>query len=71
MSRGIRGFDYRSGTAVEKTRAEWRAELRAGIAGGGERRMVDGETFLFMPVARPQRPITHTLVFEIYRNVAV
>lgn len=45
MSRVIPGFDYRTQKPAQRTRAEWREDLRAVIKAGGQRRAENGETF--------------------------
>ncbi len=62
------GYDYtlvkgKEIGAVERSRPEWQALLREGLAHGGHRRVENGETFLHDRTTR--------IVFEIYANVRV
>ena len=61
MARTIEGFDYRADRPVSMTRKEWRAVVRAYIAKGGRRKIVEGETFLIQRVGQ--------IEFEIYANI--
>jgi hypothetical protein len=70
----ISGFDYRTDKPVKKTKKEWRAEVRAAIAAGGIRRVVEGETQLTLPVTTDLGPpagkrVTQVLAVEIYANI--
>ena len=57
------GFDYRSNRPSEKSRQEWRGELRELVAKGGRRRVAHGETL---------GPGPDGLIrFEIYDNVSI
>lgn len=70
----IKGFDYRSQQAVTRTKKEWRAEIRAAVAGGGTRKVSEGETFVTLPVSEDLgapfgKVTTQVLALEIYDNV--
>ena len=56
--KGIKGYCYASGKAMELTRAEWRARLQEVLKLGGFRRAEGGETF-----AHDSKGI---IVFEVY-----
>jgi hypothetical protein len=58
----LNGFDYRTGKQAERTRKEWRADLRQILAEGGERRVHAGETWA---VARKGG-----LQFEVYEVIS-
>lgn len=75
MNRKIDGFDYRQYSATARTTREWRSEVRAALASGGMRRVVNGETFLFLPItedlgAPAGECTTQKLAIEIYANIA-
>lgn len=57
----LHGFDYRLQKQVERSRNEWREELRREVSAGGRRRVEDGETF-----GHNSRGL---IDFEIYGNV--
>lgn len=61
MTKLIEGFDYRTDRPVSMTRKEWRALVRAYIAKGGRRKIVEGETFLIPRVGQ--------IEVEIYANI--
>lgn len=65
MARGqlIDGFDYRTGQAVQKSRADWRDALAQVVNAGGRRRVDGGETF-----AHGKDGL---LLFEVYAVVPV
>lgn len=57
----LTGFDYRVEREVERTTAEWRAELLEIVKSGGFRRQENGETFAHGKDGR--------IVFEVYGSV--
>jgi hypothetical protein len=70
----ISGFDYRSQSKVSKSKLEWRKEARGIVQLGGQRRMVEGETFLTVPVEEDLgapfgKRTKQVLAVEIYGNV--
>lgn len=70
----IPGFDYRSQSKVSKTQQEWRKEAREIIQCGGRRCVVEGETFLKLPVEEDLgapfgRRTKQVLAVEIYANI--
>ncbi len=70
----ISGFDYRTAKPVKKTKKEWRTEIRATVMAGGQRKVVEGETFLTLPVQEDLgapfgKVTTQVLSVEIYANV--
>lgn len=70
----INGFDYRTDKPVAKSKKDWRAEIRAAVAAGGERKVVEGETFLTLPVTEDIgapffKRTKQVLAVEIYANI--
>lgn len=61
--RVLTGFDYRVRREVERSRSEWRDELRGVISRGGRRRFESGETFGHAKGG--------LIEFEIYDNVNI
>lgn len=59
----MQGFDYRMQRQVERSRAEWRDELKKVVAHGGRRRHEHGETF--------GHSAKGLIEFEIYDNVSL
>lgn len=70
----INGFDYRSQKPMSKPKREWRNDIREVIASGGKRKIVEGETFLTVPITEDLgapwgKCITQKLAVEIYANI--
>jgi len=70
----INGFDYRSQRPVRKSKKEWRAELRAAVKAGAERRVVEGETLIMLPMEEDLgapfgKRRSRVLAVEIYANI--
>jgi hypothetical protein len=59
----LSGFDYRLQKQVERSRSEWREELKKVVSAGGRRRHEHGETYGHGPKG--------LIAFEIYDNVCL
>ncbi len=70
----IEGFDYRSDRPIKKTRKQWRSEVKAAIDAGGKRKIVEGETFITLPVVEDLgapffKRTKQVIAVEIYSNI--
>jgi hypothetical protein len=70
----INGFDYRSQQPVRRTKTEWRKEIRAAVQAGGQRKVVEGDTMVTLPVkenigAPFFERTTQVLAFEVHDNI--